>query len=178
MSLFRFSNEQTFQIGETTIAGRVDYYGWIFNVIAWDGLLPVAVWLVPTVITLLFPRLRGAVEMTAVALPIAAFFVRYFVARRRIHSNHCTRVVRWAQLAVLCVAIFALVLIDAFIILTRIAPAGVMLGGGGDLITAVVLIALYLTCMAFVMYPGRAGEEPAVDPRNLDPFRDRGSAME
>lgn len=150
--------------------GRVPFGRWIFRLVAWDGVLPVVVLLAPTVIKVLFPNWRGAIEIAAIALPITAFLIRFYVAKRHITSNECSGLVRCFQFIALCVAILIFLLIDALLILVQDLPNGALVTSETDLIVWAVLITLYLSCMAFVLYPGRTEEVLNVEGRNPDPL--------
>ena len=116
--------------------------------------LPIFIFLLPTVVKVLFPNRRDAIEITGVTLPIIAFFVRFFVAKRHINSNQCSRLVRRIQFVALCVAILILVLIDSMMILAQELPNGALFATDLDVIVFALLIAMYLSCMAFALFPG------------------------
>jgi hypothetical protein len=124
-------------------AGRVTYGSWLLELVAWDGILPVFVVLVPTVIELLFPNRRGALEVTAITLPIAAFFLRFFVGKRHINSNRCARTVRHFQLVGLCIGILVLLMIDSLVILAHEMPKGALFATDTDLLAWTVLITAF-----------------------------------
>ncbi len=135
--------------------GRVNYGSWFFRVLGWDGLLPVCIVLIPTLVKILIPNNRGAIEATGVLLPIAAFFVRLFIGLRHIASNHCAVSVRGFQYCVFCLGIFLLVCVDALLILSQEMPKGAMFVTRTDYVVFAILISIYLTSMTFAMYPGR-----------------------
>ena len=132
------------------------YRAWLLKLIAWDGGVPALVLVVPEFVEMLFPNRRGVVQMMAIALPIAAFLVRFFIARRQINSNQCSRLVRRVQMAALCIGIFILLMIDALLILARDLPKGALFATTTDVVTFIVLIGMYLICMVIATYPGRA----------------------
>jgi hypothetical protein len=136
--------------------GRVKYGSWLLRVAGWDGLLPAYVVLAPTAVELLIPNNPGAVELTAVVLPIAAFVVRYNAGKRHIASHNCSRVIRAAQFCVFCVGIALLVLIDAVLMLSHLMPQGALFAAREDRIVWAVLFSVYVTAMTIAMYPGRA----------------------
>jgi hypothetical protein len=125
--------------------------------------------LVPPVIEGIFPNRRNVLELTAVTLPIAAFFWRFFAGKRHIDSNRCATAFRYFQLFALCVGILFLLLIDSFVILAHEMPKGAMLATETDRIVWAVLASVYLTCMAVAMYPGRTEPGP-VEWCDYDPF--------
>lgn len=155
--------------GETVTHRRVHYGQWFLKLVAWDGVLPVIVLLAPTVVELQFPNRRDAMEFMALVLPITVFFVRFFVAKRHIESNQCTRLVRCFQIIALCLAILVLLLIDSFIILAHEMPKGALYATTTDRFVWGVLCFVYLTSMAFAMYPGRTSELRPVDWRGSVP---------
>jgi len=102
----------------------------------------------------MFPHSRAAIELTAVALAVVAFLVRYRVGKRYISSNNCGTIVRLFQLAVFCIGILVLVVIDAVMVLTHVMPRGAAFATTGDLIVWAALYGTYVAAMAFAMYPG------------------------
>lgn len=134
-------------------AGRVNFGSWLLRLLVWDGALPAAIMCTPAVIKLLLPNNRGAIEITAVLLPIVAFLVRFRVGKRHINSNSCSRRVQILQLFVFCIGIFVLLFVDAIFVLSHIMPKGVFTVG--DFRLGAVAGATYLTVMAIAMYPGR-----------------------
>lgn len=134
-------------------AGRVRYRVWALRVLAWDALLPVCVTFLPLAIKGLFPNQRGALELTAVILPIAAFFARFRAGRRHIRANLCASRVQRFQLVVFCLGILPLVLIDCAVILSELMPAGAF--AAADYMALGIAVSFYLTAMIIAMYPGR-----------------------
>lgn len=135
---------------------RVNYASWLRRLIAWDGLLPVGILIVPTGIEILFPNNRGLLEIAAVALPIAALLLRVRAGKHYIASNQCSMAVRRFQYCVFCFGILPLVLVDCFMILSHLIPKGAALVDDSDLLVLVIFFAIYLSSMAIAMYPGRA----------------------
>jgi hypothetical protein len=134
---------------------QVNVGSWLLRVVAWDGLLPAFVALVPTMICALLPNNRGVIEIAAVVLPIAAFFIRVSVGTRHIASNTCGTIVRRLQCFVFIVGIIILALIDSVLILTHVMPKGTPFATSSDCIVWMVLVLVYLTSMTVAMYPGR-----------------------
>ena len=172
-----FTNDQRMGSSETTTLRRVHYGRWFLKLVAWDGVLPVVVLLAPTVVEQQFPNRREAMEVMAMILPITAFFVRFFVAKRHINSNQCTHLVRCFQIIALCLAILVLLLIDSLIILAHEMPKGALFATTADRIAWVVLSSVYLTTMAFAMYPGRTSELRPVEWRDFVPPADYGRGV-
>jgi hypothetical protein len=168
------TNDQSRGAGETMTFRRINYGQWVLKLVAWDGVLPVVVLLAPFVVKLVFPNHRDVMEVTAVILPIAAFFIRFFVAQHCISSNQCTPLVRLFQIVSLCMAILVLLLIESLMILAHEMPKGAMVATTADWIVWVVLFSVYLACMSFAMYPGHAHEGWSVECRECDAPADFG----
>jgi hypothetical protein len=134
---------------------QLDVRSWLVRVFPWDGVLPVCIALAPSVIGLVLPNKRGAIEITAVVLPIAAFLIRFRAGKRHIGSNHCCAAMKIFQLCIFCLGILALVLVDAFVVLLHVIPwhAGAMTAD--DLLVLAIPVSIYLALMALAMYPGR-----------------------
>lgn len=128
---------------------------WLLRVAAWDGMLPAVVWSLPLVAVQLFPAQRWPVEVLGVALPITAFLIRFFVGVRAIRSNHFGRIVRGLQGLALWTGLFLLLIVDTLQILRLIMPPGAFRDRNA-IVSMAVLYGIYVTCMAFAMYPGRA----------------------
>jgi hypothetical protein len=143
---------------------RVNYGSWLRTLIAWDGLLPGCIVILPTAIEILFPNRRGAIEIAALILPITAFFLRVRAGKHHIASNRCSVAFRRFQFCVFCFAIFPLVLIDCFLVLSHVMPKGALFEADTDWLIWVILFAIYLTLMAVAMYPGRDAPSPANSP--------------
>ena len=141
--------------------GQVNYASWFFRVLGWDGLLPVCIALVPIVIGFLIPNNREAIEITGVLLPIAGFFIRLVIGTRHIRSNCCAIAVRRIQFGVFFLGIFLLVGIDALLILSQVKPKGALFANRTDGVVWAILIFIYLTSMAFAMYPERVNSQDA-----------------
>lgn len=137
-------------------AGQVDYGSWLLKVIGCDGLMPACVVFAPIVVRALFPNSRAAIEIIAVALPIAAFLFRAILGMHHIGSNNCVRAVRRVQLGIFCVGIVILALIDCFLILSHLMPDGALFAEREDRVVWLALISTYLLAMTIAMYPGRA----------------------
>lgn len=134
-------------------AGRVNYGSWFFRVLEWDGLLPVFIALIPTVIGFLIPNNRGVIEITGVLLPIAGFFIRFVIGARHIRSNQCAITVRRLQVCFFLLGILLLVFIDALLILSHLMPEGTF--KRTDYFVFAIIISMYLASMTIAMYPGR-----------------------
>ena len=133
---------------------------WLLRVFAWDGILPVCVLAIPSIIHWALPNNRGIIELTAVTLPIVAFVVRAAVGYRHIAANNCSREVRAVQYSVFYLAIFVFVLVDCVMILSHLIPKGAV--GDGDYLIFSILIGSYLLLMTVAMYPGPPKPLPEV----------------
>ena len=133
---------------------------WLLRLAAWDGMLPAVVWSLPLVAMQLLPGRRGPVELLGVVLPITAFLIRFFVGVRAIRSNHCGRIFRGLQGISLWAGLFLLLIIDTLQILRLVMPPGAV-KNRESLIGLLIFYSIYIVCMAFAMYPGRA-PQPAV----------------
>jgi hypothetical protein len=134
--------------------GHVSYRKWLFRLLAWDGLLPACIAFAPIAVELIHPHNRGAIEITSVTLPVAAFLLRVRAGKRHIDSNQCSGLVRCFQFCALGLAIVPLILIDCFIILSHLMPKGAPFARNEWLVWP-ILLGFYLTLMAVAMYPGR-----------------------
>jgi hypothetical protein len=150
-------------------ATELDVRSWLLRLITWDGALPACMVFAPAGIKYLFPNNRGAIEIAAIVLPITAFWFRFVVGKRHIDTNHCGPLVQTLQLCVLCLAIFIFVFCDAVIALSHIMPQVDHAATGLDMAVFGIIGLVYLTLMAFAMYPGRS--EASEDPywQDLDP---------
>jgi hypothetical protein len=124
------------------------YYQWLLNILGWDGLLPVAVVAAPNLVALLFPGRQGALELTFVVVPIAAFLIRMANGVNRLRRGEFY----FWQALLFGVAIFFLVGLDAALIMFHLINGGVGVGAwcalGG-------LYLVYLTMMAIALFPWR-----------------------
>lgn len=157
------ASNQELAFRESTMIPRVHYGQWLLRLIAWDGVLPVLVMIIPWFVQLQFPNRPHALELVAIVVPITAFFIRFFVARRHICSNHCTRIVRVIQTVALCLAILVLLMVDSLIILACEMPKGALFATSTDRMIWAGMYAFYLTCMAIALYPGLSVELEAIE---------------
>ena len=139
-------------------AGRV--WAWLVRLACWDGLLPAAVWGVPVALRWALPGVPGVLELTAVGLPIVAFFARLAVGRSHIAGNRCGPWVRRGQTAALVTGLLAVVLADVLVILLAFLPRPAR----GDRVLLVLggLYLFYLVCVGFALFPGFG---PPTEPR-------------
>jgi len=140
---------------ELSSPSRINYGSWLLKVAAWDAMLPCFVATIPFALKWLFPEHRGVVEFASVVLAILAFLIRLTVGVRHIRSNYCSAFVRRLQVAVLCMGIMPLVLLECILALAALGPGDPMFGPDTQSIV-VTMITIYLTCMFIAMYPGSA----------------------
>ncbi len=129
---------------------------WLLRVLMWDGLLPAGVVLVPTFVEFRFPNNRGAIELTALALPSVGLLIRLWIGRRFIAANHCTVSVRKLQFCALFLGIFLLAFLEGVLILTHVMPSGALFVHQTDVVIFAMLFSTYLLLMSIAMYPGQA----------------------
>lgn len=125
---------------------------WLIRLATWDGLLPLAVWLVPLFIRTTFPRHRELYETVGICLPILVLFLRFFFGFRMITSNHCPIWVRCLQTMALCVGILVMILVDVILMMSH--EMGPMRAGDQEFFA--ISIGIYVALMAFATFPGRA----------------------
>jgi hypothetical protein len=138
---------------------HLSYSSWLLRVIAWDGLMPIGVALIPTVIKILTPN-RGVLEITAIVTPVMMFVLRLIVGKNHIARNHCSEAVRSIQVCVFFVGIFVLAFVEGVVILSHLMPNGTF--KSEDLVVFAVLVSVYLTSMIIAMYPGRVSLQDAL----------------
>lgn len=134
---------------------------WMLSLFAWDGLMPVIVFLAPAIVRALVPRNHRAIEATSVMLPIVAFLIRLAVGLRQVSRNRVRQGVQTFQMIALFLGLVVLVLIDTLVILMWEIP-----GVGnhiGDMLVLLCLFSIYLTLMALAFYPGRGQTVPEGD---------------
>lgn len=134
---------------------HVAYGLWLRHVVVWDGILPIVVLAAPFAIAALLPNRQGLLELTALGLPVAAFFIRYGVGRVHIASNNCSSTFRQVQFCVFFLGIVLLVFIDCAVILSHAMPPGAMFATDADRKIWAILVGIYLAAMFVAMYPGR-----------------------
>ena len=130
------------------------YRIWFGRVIAYDGLLPLLVWLTPWMAATMLPNRRGIIEILAILLPVLGFSIRYVAGRRLIAANFCSRRIRRFQFAGLCAGLVLLGFIDCVIVLLYVMPRGA-LQQPGDWLVLLILLGMYFLLMAGAMFPGR-----------------------
>jgi len=125
---------------------------WLLRLFSYDGVLPALVFLIPGLLSVAIGA-GAIIELTAVALPIIAYFWRMAIGLRHIETNGCSRIVRRIQKCWLFVGLLALLLVDAFMILTWNIPRNAL--SVQDYITTFYIYLVYVLCLAVSTYPGR-----------------------
>lgn len=128
---------------------------WVIRVVAYDGVLPLVIWLTPWLIAVTCPNQRGLLEATAVALPVAGCLVRFYLGRRLINQNYCRKQFRYFQFGFFVLGLVFLVIVDCVIVLLFLMPPGAF-GQRGDWAGLFGLWCIYFFLMVGAMYPGRA----------------------
>ena len=137
----------------TEAPGPVDIAAWAIRVAAWDGLLPILVLMAPILIDTLLPNNRFLSDFIGGGLPIVVFIIRLIVGMRHIWSNGCSKPVRELQTGLLWVAVFLLVFVDTMLIISHQIPGALI--DPFDQQAVLVVVSIYLPCLAVAMYPGR-----------------------
>jgi hypothetical protein len=137
---------------------------WLIRLLTWDGLLPVAIWLVPLAVRSAFPRNRDVTEAVGIVLPILVLFARFGYGCVIITTNSCNSWFRFAQLLTLCAAILGMMLLEVLLMMSHEAHPMTL----RDLRGIAMLIGVYLVMMAFATYPGRATSETGLNDVELD----------
>ena len=124
---------------------------WLRRLIAWDGVLPALIWMIPMTVAKLLPGWRGPLEVLVISLPVTGAIARFFIGKRMISRNGCGRATRCLQWVALCAGILMLVLVDLLMILRCVMPQGPV--GGADPFVGLLFL-IYLLFMAIAIFPG------------------------
>jgi len=144
---------------------RVNYRYWLWLVATWDGVLPLLLWVSPAIIGWLWPNHDALIALSAVFVPIAAFFARVFAGSWHIYGNFCSPAFRQFQFVTFVFGILLMLFLDALILSVHgIIPVGEQL----QLVIGLSpLFGIYVLFMLLAMYPGRepipAGELPGTE---------------
>lgn len=134
---------------------RVDYLLWLNRLFGWDAILPIAVSYASVAVAHLFKHQPPADVLALMGLPVAAFLVRAAVGVRQIRQNSLGPIGRGVQITALVVGLFALAIVDLFIALRAFVPAENKQFPAEVVALCLVAGAVYTTCVAVAMYPGR-----------------------
>ena len=131
-------------------------FGWLMRLVAWDGIVPWMIWCFPFLIRWVFPGWRGAVELSAIILPVLGLLIRLVIGVQAIQINYCSPTWRAAQRVALIIGLLVLGLIDGVMIISHLLPQGFPIATWNDRIVWICLGVVYLSAMLFAWYPGRA----------------------
>jgi len=126
---------------------------WAMRLFGYDGLLPAVVLLVPAALTITI-RKGFLIEFTAVVLPIIAYLIRGTLGLRNIKANVCSKPFKVLQGMSLFLGLIALLLVDAFLILSWSLPANAL--SQRDYEITALIYGCYLVLMALASFPGFA----------------------
>jgi hypothetical protein len=131
---------------------------WILRVVAWDGILPLLVWMSPGFIKALAPKNQRESDALVVMFLVAILFLRFRAGSIYISSNNCTPGIRKLQFVIFCIAISWLLLVDLIMILMNMGPPPPVRDPNEPLAIFLILLGFYLAyfmLMLFAMYPGQ-----------------------
>jgi hypothetical protein len=131
---------------------RLDWISWVIRVLAWDGLLPFLIELVPTGIRELNLGVV-AVNLTAVFVLVVALLVRTLAGMAYIRSNCCNDLTKSLQIVVFFIGIIWLMPLDLAMIL---CPVNQHFETFDDVVLFVLAYTGYVIMMVIAMYPGRS----------------------
>lgn len=124
------------------------YSDWILTVLCWDGALPLAVFALPRLAMKVFPGRHGLMELTALVIPICAFFFRGAHGFTRYRNGGF----RFWQTGLFVAAILLLALCDTVFILFVTIPN---IAQDSDWHVLWVIYLIYVTLMAITFFPAR-----------------------
>jgi hypothetical protein len=132
------------------------YQEWALTVFCWDGILPITVAALTSLIVLLFPQNDEIQMVFAVSAPIAGFFARLWIGGRyfETHAHY-----RW-QGALFFVGILWLIFLDCLWITLRQLDDGL---SKDDWYAFALLYMPYLGMTAIALFPFR--ESMAAEPQ-------------
>jgi hypothetical protein len=142
----------------------MNYGRWIWRIVSWDTLLPMAIVLVPYAVDFVFPKNPDAMMVAAVAAPIVALILRAWVGQRQMAENNVSRLVLHIQHICFMIGLLPPLFGESVFILVHAGPGAAVQGPiaqlGDYAILAIVFWAPYLLMMTIAMYPG-----PEIDER-------------
>jgi hypothetical protein len=129
---------------------------WLLRILTWDGVLPVCILAVPSLVEWLLPN-SNVVGLIYVVIAIAAFFARIAVGARHIRCNNCPRVFQHIQFGVFLLAILLLLVLD-----TAMMAVPIRTLRNEDFRELATLLSVYFVLMVLAMYPGPPKPLPEV----------------
>ncbi len=148
------AGDHTKMPADVTETREVNFRRWLLNILAWDGVVPLSVVVMPYGLKLVLPDNPWAFVVAAVVLPIGALLARFAIGTRQIASNHCGALCRGVQYVALVVGILVLLVIDAMLVLAHDLHKGALFESGQDRAWCVILIFTYLATMTVACFPG------------------------
>jgi hypothetical protein len=138
---------------------RINYISWLLRVVAWDGILPLVVWVAPYVLKVIVPNREEPRMLAVILTAICVFLLRWVMGVRHIEANRCSPAARQIQYFCFFAGLVVMLLTDAFALAMHdmLQPVDMI----GMLIVLSLPFSIYLTLMTAAMYPGR---EPAGPP--------------
>lgn len=129
---------------------------WLGRLLAWDGVLPVVVCAIPTLVNIFVPDSEMICLTLSIILPIAALLIRFYVGHAMIATNGCSPGFRKVQVVCLCVGLFILMCLDSLlmVILSLNLPGNPDGEPAAVAVIFVIFYVPYLVFLAVAMYPG------------------------
>src|SRR5690349_2606722 len=105
---------------------------WLASAIAWDGMLPIIVGLIPVLVRITMPRNDGAIVLSTIFLPIIAAVLRAALASWQL-QRACGGAMPILRQAALACAILCLLLFEILVssLIFAAAPPSVWIVAGG-----------------------------------------------
>jgi hypothetical protein len=147
------------------VAGIKRYQDWAMTVFCWDGMLPITIAAMTSLLVFLFPRNDVAASLFAVFAPIVGFFLRLWIGGRYFdaHPHYA-----W-QVSVFFIAVLWLIFLDCLLIVFRQMPNEMSIE---DWCVFALFYLPYLGLMAIALFPmrGDVAEEVQDEHFRLNPF--------
>jgi len=121
---------------------------WVLSVFCWDGLLPIAVVGIPTLVQLWMPNWQILLGLLFVICPVTAMSIRFVIGWQRMRRGQSYI---W-QMVLFIVGISSLFLFEMFILNDQIANWPKI----ADPQVLLMMFAVYLSMMAIALLPVRA----------------------
>ena len=125
----------------------------VLRMLAWDGLLPLVVLVVPYLVRLVLPQFPDAIVVAAIVVSIVAFFLRVYIGCCYICANQCGKWLRRFQLLTLNLGVFTLMFVETLVMVLQDLPGNANVGIG-LLIVLAPFYAFYIACMLITLYSG------------------------
>lgn len=142
--------------------GKINFRQWIFDVISWDGILPLCIFAISFAVAQFVAQNQFPAELLMVALPIIGVLIRFTIGKRKILSNYCPIWFRVIQFVCLGVAVVFFMAFDFFVVLGAFINKNAVLGPA-DWMVLGVIGAIYLTLVTCAMFPGRRPELSTIE---------------